>query len=388
MKFKSSFLFLFAQVFLLAPFSFGQGSLAPVTVTPVNSTEAGAISIYRFQFTIPASDSLPPDGKIIINFEQSGFDLSTVALASSDNSNLTGDFSTVNGSGSTITLVRDGTGNNIKGADTPVSISVANVTNNQNAGSSYTVNIRTTKADDTPISGPTTSSTFTIIPGALGSFTLSGVPSSVTAGGSFGSNDVTVTAKDIYGNTKTNYTGTVSWSSSDGSATLPADYQFTGGDNGTHTFSGTGFTLQTAGGQTITVTDGSVSATSGTIEVGVGSLSDFTLSAGATQTAGVGFSLSVSGAVDGSSNAWSGTVVVSVFSGGGDSPNGTAPSLSNITVSNGSGSASQVLVNAVSTVLQGSADGVSKTTGSITMDPGSLGSFTLSGVPSSVTAGG
>jgi hypothetical protein len=35
---------------------------------------------------------------------------------------------------------------------------------------------------------------------------------------------------------------------------LPADYTFTGGDAGTHTFTN-GFTLQTAGGQTVTVKD-------------------------------------------------------------------------------------------------------------------------------------
>jgi hypothetical protein len=52
----------------------------------------------------------------------------------------------------------------------------------------------------------------------------------------------------------TGYTGTVHFTSSDGAATLPADYTFTGGDAGTHTFTN-GFTLQTAGGQTVTVKD-------------------------------------------------------------------------------------------------------------------------------------
>ncbi|RMD94145.1 MAG: hypothetical protein D6813_02825 [Calditrichaeota bacterium] len=147
--------------------------------------------------------------------------------------------------------------------------------------------------------------------------------------------------------------------------------------------------LKTAGGQTITVTDGAagVSETSDAITVNAASLSDFTLNAGTTQTAGVGFTLSVSGAVDAFGNAWSGTVVVSVSSGGGNSPNGSAPSLSDITVSAGSGSATQVLVNAVGTVLQGVADGVTRQTGTITVNPGALGSFVMSGVPMSVTAG-
>jgi len=68
--------------------------------------------------------------------------------------------------------------------------------------------------------------------------------------------DVTVTAQDPYGNTDTNYTGTVTFSSSDPdpSVVLPPDYPFTASDGGTHAFSG-GFTLVTAGDQLITATD-------------------------------------------------------------------------------------------------------------------------------------
>jgi hypothetical protein len=82
------------------------------------------------------------------------------------------------------------------------------------------------------------------------SFTISGMPSSTTAGQS---QSVTVTALDGAGNVLTGYTGTVHFGSSDGQASiLPADYTFTAGDHGTHTFS---VTLFTAGTQSITVAD-------------------------------------------------------------------------------------------------------------------------------------
>jgi hypothetical protein len=63
---------------------------------------------------------------------------------------------------------------------------------------------------------------------------------------------VSVSAYDAYGNPATNYTGTVHFSSSDGSAGLPDDYTFSEWDYGTAYFY---IPLQTAGTQSITVTD-------------------------------------------------------------------------------------------------------------------------------------
>jgi hypothetical protein len=74
-------------------------------------------------------------------------------------------------------------------------------------------------------------------------------PAASTAGTSF---QVTVKASDIFGNTFTDYAGTVHFTSSDPQAGLPADYTFTAADNGVHTFT---VTLKTAGSQTVTVTD-------------------------------------------------------------------------------------------------------------------------------------
>ena len=65
---------------------------------------------------------------------------------------------------------------------------------------------------------------------------------------------VTVTALDQYGQVVKNYTGTVSFSSSDPyPGVLPADYTFTPSDHGSHTFAGV--TLFTAGTQTFTAQD-------------------------------------------------------------------------------------------------------------------------------------
>jgi streptogramin lyase len=68
---------------------------------------------------------------------------------------------------------------------------------------------------------------------------------------------VTVTAQDPYGNTATGFRGTAHFRSSDPTATLPADYTFTAGDQGAHTFSGV--VLRRAGGQTLTLAGSDVS---------------------------------------------------------------------------------------------------------------------------------
>jgi hypothetical protein len=101
------------------------------------------------------------------------------------------------------------------------------------------------------------SATLTVAPAAASQLVVSG-PSSVTHGTAF---SLTVTAEDPYGNVATGYTGTVHFSSSDSTATLPANYMFKAADNGTHTFS---VTLRRRGTQTITVTDTLVGSITGT----------------------------------------------------------------------------------------------------------------------------
>jgi hypothetical protein len=74
-------------------------------------------------------------------------------------------------------------------------------------------------------------------------------PASATAGTHF---KITVTAKTAGNQLDALYTGTIHFTSSDGSAVLPANYTFTLRDAGSHTFT---VTLNTAGSQTITATD-------------------------------------------------------------------------------------------------------------------------------------
>ena len=81
-----------------------------------------------------------------------------------------------------------------------------------------------------------------------GSFVVTGFPAT-TAGVA---QSFTVTVKDAFGNFSTGYTGTVTFSSSDVQAGLPASYTFTAADAGVHTFTAT---LKTAGTQSITVKD-------------------------------------------------------------------------------------------------------------------------------------
>jgi len=111
--------------------------------------------------------------------------------------------------------------------------------------------------------------------GSASTFALTGTPASLSAGGT---GSVTVTAHDAYGNTVTGFTGTVHFTSTDGAAGLPADYTFTGGDAGVHTFTGA-YTLKTAGSQTITATSGSVTGTSGGITVTPGPAATLTAAA-------------------------------------------------------------------------------------------------------------
>src|SRR5262249_36733057 len=108
---------------------------------------------------------------------------------------------------------------------------------------------RTVTATDITTGSLTGTATTIVKPAAAKTFQITGFPSSVTAGESTA---FTVTAVDPYGNTASGYTGTVTFTSNDNQAALPANYTFTANDAGTHTFSAT---LKTAGTRTVTVTD-------------------------------------------------------------------------------------------------------------------------------------
>jgi ELWxxDGT repeat protein len=114
----------------------------------------------------------------------------------------------------------------------------------------FTADTQSISATDTTtasISG--TDSGITVKPAAASKFVLTG-PSSVTAGVPF---RLTLTVVDAYGNVVTGYLGTVHFSSTDGTAVLPANYTFSATDQGVHTF--TGLVLHRKGQQKVTVTD-------------------------------------------------------------------------------------------------------------------------------------
>jgi hypothetical protein len=77
-------------------------------------------------------------------------------------------------------------------------------------------------------------------------------PANVKSGAAF---SLTVTVEDAYGNVVTGFVGTVHFSSSDSTATLPADYTFTAADAGVHTFTNLTTLRKKAKQTTITVTD-------------------------------------------------------------------------------------------------------------------------------------
>ena len=105
---------------------------------------------------------------------------------------------------------------------------------------------------------------------------------------------VTVTALDQYGQVVENYTGTVSFSSSDPyPGVLPADYTFTPSDHGSHTFAGV--TLFTAGTQMLTVQDTANTALTGSAAISVtpAAASHFFLNAPAMVISGTPFDVTV-----------------------------------------------------------------------------------------------
>src|SRR5262249_41877079 len=125
------------------------------------------------------------------------------------------------------------------------------------------------------------------------SFTVA-APASTTAGAPF---DVTVTAKDSFGNVDAGYRGMVQLGSNDLQATLPAAYTFTAADNGVRPF--IGVVLQTVGTRTVTATDTVNVGLSGSTSVAVApaAATHLTLAAPPSATAGAALDVTVT-AVD------------------------------------------------------------------------------------------
>jgi hypothetical protein len=148
---------------------------------------------------------------------------------------------------------------------------------------------QTLTATDTVNGSLTASKTITVTPAPMFQLLIS-APAVTTAGNSF---NILVTAADRYGNAEPSYAGTVHLSSSDGQAVLPGDFTFAAGDQGVHTV--TGLVLKTAGLQTLTATDTVTASFHGTATMSVvaAGANHLVLSAPATTTAGLNFTVTV-----------------------------------------------------------------------------------------------
>ena len=178
------------------------------------------------------------------------------------------------------------------------------------SGTLQTAGNRSITATDTLTPGITGSqSGITVTPDVATDLIVSGFNDPTTAGAS---HSVTVTAKDQFGNTATGYTGTVHFTSSDGSATLPSNYIFVGGDAGSHVFSGV--ILRLVGDQTITATDtltGTITGTQSAITVTPGAATHFTVTGYSSPTiagASDAFTVTALDAADNTATGYVGTV--------------------------------------------------------------------------------
>jgi hypothetical protein len=215
-------------------------------------------------------------------------------------------------------------------------------------------------------------------------------PASSTSGVAF---SITVTAQDPFNNTATTYLGTVRFTSSDTSATLPGNYSFTAADNGAHTFAN-GVTLQSTGLQTVTATDTATSTITGTASVNVVAPAQAThlaVSAPGSTTAGAGFTITVT-ALDASNNTvpnYRGTIHFTSS----DTHAGVVLPVDYTFVAADNGvhmfSSGVTLVSAGSQTVTATDTANSTITGSatVTVNPASASTFVVAGFPSPVTAG-
>lgn len=203
-------------------------------------------------------------------------------------------------------------------------------------------------------------------------------PTSATAGISF---SFTVTAQDFFNNTATGYSGTIHFTSSDGSATLPLNSML---NNGTGSFNGI---LKTAGTQTLTATDtvsSSITGMSNDIAVDASSTTHFSVSAPATTTAGIAINFTVT-AQDQFNNTTPGYHGLVQFLSG----DGNAALPVNSLLTNGVGTFSATLQTAGNQTITATdtvTSTISGASNTITVNAAAATHFTVS-APTSTTAG-
>jgi hypothetical protein len=146
-----------------------------------------------------------------------------------------------------------------------------------------------------------------VLPGPAQEIALLG-PSTGKAGAPF---EMVVSIRDAYGNIVTDYQGTITFASSDQSASLPAPYSFTSADGGTHTFT---FILQTGGtiSASATATTATITGTT-TVNNPVPSITGLSASSATEGDAALVLTLEGSGFVGASTVQWNGISLSTTF---------------------------------------------------------------------------
>src|SRR5262249_2251531 len=116
---------------------------------------------------------------------------------------------------------------------------------------------RSVTVTDTAAASLTASVSLTVNAAAAASLSLTGFPSSTTAGDSF---STTLTAMDAFGNLAAGYAGTLPFTSPAAQAVPPCDPALPAADRGTHAFTAA---LKTAGQRSVTVMDTATPSLSG-----------------------------------------------------------------------------------------------------------------------------
>jgi hypothetical protein len=251
-----------------------------------------------------------------------------------------------------------------------------------------TVGEQSVTVNDSVYTATGSQTAITVTVAAISKFSVSGITTPTTAGTA---RTVTVTAQDAYNNTVTGYAGTIAFTSSDAQATLPSNYTFVGGDNGTHTFTN-GVTLKTAGTRSVTATAtvGGYTGSQSSITVNAASISKLSVSGITTPTtAGTARTVTVTAqdTYDNTVTSYTGTIAFTSSDGqatlpsnytfvGGD--NGTHTFTNGVTLK----TAGTQSVTATATV-----GGYTGSQTSITVNFASISTLSVSGITTPTTAG-
>jgi hypothetical protein len=265
----------------------------------------------------------------------------------------------------------------------------------------YDAGSMTLTAEEGSVSGSTSS--FSVAAASASELELAAASTSPTAGAS---DNLTITAVDPFGNTATSYGGNKTLKFGGAATSAEGNHPtvvnafgstVSFGSNTTISFSsGVAKTSGSSNGvmklykaetANITVSDGSIDNGAGLpVTVSPASPASISVSNPGAQTAGVAFSLTITGK-DSYGNAVSGSQALS-FSGPSSAPDGTAPTYpSTVSFSGGEGKASVTLADAQSTTITAAQGSIKGTSTSFTVSPAGAAELSLLAADETPTAG-